>query len=829
MDLQLKIMVLGSLLHDIGKLAQRAKRPFSKEMENEYLTNYNGKPGHWHTLYSDYFIEKDLPLPHELESHRSRIARTASAHHRPSSDSLSELSLMIADRLSSGTDRIKENQTESAPGFRQSRLVSIFDEIEMLNHTFNPPGRAFYQLRPLESDSDCVFPVFGDPRGPSDDYDLLFNQFMTAIHKLSLHQDYRFYLDSLISILEKYTWCIPSSSFKTLSDVSLFDHSYSTASIGQSLFCYHREKNTLPSFDDKEKKFILMGGDLSGIQNYIFGISRNSGRGVSKIFRARSFFLQVLVRSVLIEIGKRLDLTPVFRLMDSGGKFILLLPGIDSVIKHLESFNEKIQWWFRKKFKGGLTLSLTWETKLSHEDFRLTNFQHKLDEVHASLDTSKLKKLKATFSQSGPVIHSDFSETDTFCSLCKINISDSRASKDYLQEGIEIPICTDCYDQITYIGKELPTSNYIIYRKNGKIPLFGDIKMDLSKSVPSDLNDIFCVDSMIDSESYARIRMARHLPKITLDELQDANWYDLLSQEYDQDTQGNKAIYTLEPDVPKTFSMIAKKSKRKYGGKLVGRELLTFMKADVDNLGLIFSLGLGDRLSIARFSTLSRMLNLFFSEYLTNLIQKEYPDIYVVFAGGDDLFLIGPWWQSIRFAMALREKFHLFCAKNTDITLSAGLFVSKPRLPMRKAADVVEQHLETAKKQESDDRLKDTVFIIGETLSWSEMEELIVLGEQFDRAVREKDRTGFSNAFLYRLLTYHKMYRKFISPDHKNITYGRYLALAHYDIGRNIKTKKGDNETEIKLLNRIFSVGVQHRPELEQLNVPLFYAVNLNR
>lgn len=122
MEKELQILVLSALLHDIGKFAQRANRPYSKEMENEYLTNYHGRPGHWHSVYTDYFIEKDLPLPPELEEDRSRIARISSAHHRPDEESLPEMSVMVADRLSSGTDRIKD-EDETKTGFRESRLV----------------------------------------------------------------------------------------------------------------------------------------------------------------------------------------------------------------------------------------------------------------------------------------------------------------------------------------------------------------------------------------------------------------------------------------------------------------------------------------------------------------------------------------------------------------------------------------------------------------------------------------------------------------------------------------------------------------------------------
>jgi CRISPR-associated protein Csm1 len=262
------------------------------------------------------------------------------------------MSVRIADRLSAGSDRIEDEGNESKAGFRESRLISIFDEIELLKHSFKSPGSAFHDLVPLEAGNDRIFPRPGLPEGPAKDYEDLFEQFLAELKRINTQVDFNFYLDGLISLLEKYTWCIPSSTYRTLPDVSLFDHAFSTASISQALFVYHGKRGSVPEWTDNEHKSLLLGGDLSGIQNYIFGISRNSGRGVSKIFRARSFFLQALMRSVLIAIQRRFGLLSVFRVMDSGGKFILLLPLLDEVKSELEELDREVQMWFRKKFKG---------------------------------------------------------------------------------------------------------------------------------------------------------------------------------------------------------------------------------------------------------------------------------------------------------------------------------------------------------------------------------------------------------------------------------------------------------------------------------------------
>ena len=817
MDRELQMLVLGALLHDIGKFAQRARRPYSKEMQETYLKN----SGYWHTLYSDYFIENDLPLPPHLESDRGKIARIASTHHRPDEENLSEMAIALGDRLSAGTDRIEYHETEDSAGFRESRLLSIFDEIELVNHNFEEPGNWYHKLVPLETESDAIFPVESSSTGSPEDYNGLIDDFLKAIENLDTDTPFAFYLDSLISILEKYTWSIPSSSYKTLPDISLFDHSLTTATIAQALYLFHAEKQTVPKWADHEDKFILLGGDLSGIQNYIFGISKNSGRGVSKIFRARSFYIQALVKSVILSIQNHLGLLPVCKVMDAGGKFVLLLPKLDSVGDTLSKLDHNVQEWFRKKFKGMLTLNLAWSTDLNQKDFQLSQFQVKLDKVNESIEIAKYFKLKKTIVANGPIISKDYDEVDGGnCSICGVNRMDEQSTARYRElSDVDTVVCRDCFQQIDYIGTDLPVKDYHIYGKNGQVELFDGIWLTLAGGKPHVYRDIHLIETFSDDAGFARARLARHMPRITTEELVNEKWYALFEKD--------AGDVDLESGQPKTFNMIAHKSKKILKNELMGRSLLGFMKADVDNLGLIFGLGLGERLSIARFSFLSRMLNLFFSDYLVDLVRNDFPDIYVVFAGGDDLFIVGPWYQTIQFAIRLRQDFSRFCAANEDITLSAGVLIGKPRFPMRRAAEDVEKLLHKSKKHKANGKVKNAITLLDRTMSWSDLDELLKLGERFDRALEEKDRTKFSMAFMYRLLEYYRMYGDFINKG--KISAGRYLSHAHYDIGRNIMDAKKDNQQELEMLWDIFAVGGSQKPLLEKLYVPLFYAINLNR
>lgn len=830
-----KILVLSALMHDIGKFAQRANRPCSKELEGEYLPQFNGKYTHWHALYSDYFIENNLPLPGELEKSRSHIARIASVHHRPVENNLEEMCISIADRLSSGADRIENIETEFQSGFRESRLVSVFDEIEMVNHEFKAPGNYYYRLNPLDVHEDIIFPVKGQAKGPAKKYQQLFDQFENALSKLNTKNGFTFYLENIVTILERFTWAIPSSSYKTLSDISLFDHSLSTAGIAQALFLYHKETGTIPSYKDNDEKCILLSGDISGIQKYIFGISHSSGRGVSKIFRARSFYIQAIVQSVVLEIQNQLNVYPVCRLMDSGGKFILLLPNTSFVKQELEKIDQNVQAWFRRKFKGLLTLSLAWTTHLTQQNFKMNNFKDKIDESNEALDTAKLQKLKKTFKTDGNVINHDYTEFNTGnCYLCEVNAADAKSSETYGADGENIlPVCRDCYDQIIYIGKRLPRAKYLVYGEHGKIPLFGKIRLSILNKKDFKPDNFCHIETFTDNSGYCRARIARHLPSLSKEELKNGQLFSLFEKEEGFQNMIKPLEENPEASVPKTFSMIADKSRKQLeDGTLTGRPLLGFMKADVDNLGLIFSMGLGKKLSIARLASLSRMINLFFSDYIVELLKQDFPDIYVVFAGGDDLFLIGPWNQTITFAITMREKLSKFCAMNPDITLSCGILTAKPRLPVRKAAEITEQYLESAKKVNSKNRIKNSVSFLKANISWEKFEEFIALGKKFDRALEEKKRTHFSNAFLYRLLSYHKMYLNFIGNKKKtgDIKSGKYLSHAYYDIARNIRRENDNkNKEELEMLYKIFNIGGDDNHVMDYLNIPIFYAMNLNR
>ncbi len=66
-----------------------------------------------------------------------------------------------------------------------------------------------------------------------------------------------------------------------------------------------------------QKPFLLVGGDLSGIQKYIYGII---ARGAAKNLKGRSFYLQLLIDNIVNFLIKELELFDANIIYKTGGR-----------------------------------------------------------------------------------------------------------------------------------------------------------------------------------------------------------------------------------------------------------------------------------------------------------------------------------------------------------------------------------------------------------------------------------------------------------------------------------------------------------------------------
>jgi CRISPR-associated protein Csm1 len=265
---------------------------------------------------------------------------------------------------------------------------------------------------------------------------------------------------------------------------------------------------------------------------------------------------------------------------------------------------------------------------------------------------------------------------------------------------------------------------------------------------------------------------------------------------------------------------------------------LGLLKADVDYLGFLFHYGLhrpdpkDDRLTLSRLAQMSRTMDLFFTGYLKGLLRREFPSTYTVYAGGDDLLLIGPWRQTLKLAQRINETFRAYTGQNPNITLSAGVTLMKANYPVNRAIHEAEDFLESAKepKDESDRGRNRICALISKPMPWERYAARLQDAEWIHKQLHEQ--RSVSTGFVYHIMD--------IAKDAEAVADGRlhkanWRARLAYHLARNIK---GFNEADknSRIIDWLERLGLddhlkltKEHPNLYEWRLPLTIALYRNR
>jgi len=200
----------------------------------------------------------------------------------------------------------------------------------------------------------------------------------------------------------------------------------------------------------------------------------------------------------------------------------------------------------------------------------------------------------------------------------------------------------------------------------------------------------------------------------------------------------------------------------------MGASFLGVLKADLDNLGATFETLAKDE-SAAR--KLSNDLDVLFTTELKQVIDskhsdgRDYSHSYVVYSGGDDLFMFGPWDQLIRFIdefhHRLEERAQQWKHRELKLTLSAGFKLAHAKSPVRFLADDVEEAVKQAKGEiplPSDLPPKNRIAVFERALSWEDLGQGLTWADRFIPALKDQ---SLSKGFLQRFLYYASQFRRY--------------------------------------------------------------------
>lgn len=670
-----EILIKGALLHDIGKVCYRTGKRIN------------------HSKLGGDFLEQYLKAGEEAE----RLLNCVRYHHKDYLQKAkldkNDLAYIVyeADNIASGMDR-RENEGEEKGFDPKLNLDSIFSvfysdkEIQVANK---------YPLIYKDINKSFNYPRTDISLATNSNYEALLNKikshFITKdISQISINQ--------LLQIIEEGFSYLPSSTNRAeVCDISLYVHSKITSAVASCMKLYFDEQqiqdykkycfNSGSKIFRNEKIYLLVSGDISGIQDFIYTIP---SKGALKTLRGRSLYIDLLLEEFIDEYLEQIGLSRANVLYSGGGHFYILAPNIEDTKKAIDKLQAKMNRWLMENI--GINLYLA----IGMAECSANNLMK--SEAQGNLFATVNKKLKddktIRYSKDENFLEHIFNvekEENTAkkeCNICH-NLVD-KLWKYNSDEEIACEFCLNLYK----LGQDILTQDLVFViseeKIDGGIKIFGKDK------------DLYMYAVNIEDIDMFKGKILRIYSKNNLLES------DLAIRLYLADYSAKN-----ENDEVMTFDDLAKSScKTDKGIKRLG-----VLRLDIDDLGIAFSSGfvsdkdkIEDNLryaTLSRYADLSKDISMFFKVAINKICAGDLTGcvdfeekafnifgiakapkrkVNIIYAGGDDLFLVGAWDEVLEVAIDINRAFKQFT--NGKLTLSAGMAMFSPTYPISKMAEI---------------------------------------------------------------------------------------------------------------------------------------------
>lgn len=671
-----EILIKGALLHDIGKVCYRAM--------NKRIN---------HSKLGGDFLEQYLKSNEETE----RLLNCVRYHHKDYLQKAkldkNDLAYIVyeADNIASGMDR-RENEGEEKGFDPKLNLDSIFSvfysdkEIQVANK---------YPLIYKDINKSFNYPRTDISLATNSNYEALLNKikshFITKdISQISINQ--------LLQIIEEGFSYVPSSTNRAeVCDISLYVHSKITSAVASCMKLYFDEQqiqdykkycfNSGSKIFRNEKIYLLVSGDISGIQDFIYTIP---SKGALKTLRGRSLYIDLLLEEFVDEYLEQIGLSRANVLYSGGGHFYILAPNIEDTKKAIDKLQAKMNRWLMENIGINLYLAIgmaecsannLMKSKAQGNLFAIVNKKLKDDKtIRYSKDENFLEHI---FN-----VEKEENTAKKECNICH-NLVD-KLWKYNSDEEIACEFCLNLYK----LGQDILTQDLVFViseeKIDGGIKIFGKDK------------DLYMYAVNIEDIDMFKGKILRIYSKNNLLE------NDLAIRLYLADYSAKN-----ENDEVMTFDDLAKSScKIDKGIKRLG-----VLRLDIDDLGIAFSSGfvsdkdkIEDNLryaTLSRYADLSKDISMFFKVAINKICAGDLTGcvdfeekafnifgiakapkrkVNIIYAGGDDLFLVGAWDEVLEVAIDINRAFKQFT--NGKLTLSAGMAMFSPTYPISKMAEI---------------------------------------------------------------------------------------------------------------------------------------------
>ncbi len=592
-------------------------------------------------------------------------------------------------------------------------------------------------------------------------------------------------IKSRFEIMKKYAQDIPCTKS---GELSVYCHARLSSAFAAALAQYYNE-NPLGTDEQlkQERSLVLYTADFSGIQNFIYTITNEDAL---KRLRAKSFFIEIVMAQLTSEITDSFGLTDANVLYSGGGHCYMLLPCIKECREKLEGFHKNLNIWSMKNF--GNSLSVVWEMQECSPNEFLNIPNGSYTSLFSGLSGKMAEKKMQRYSADEIRLLNRFGADTKGTRECKVCGLSSKRVKDGGEECEWCSMFSDMSNAITD-----PDKCFVITKNDldGAVPFFshkGECRFSLMRS-----SDISRKSKNAD---IIRIFCKNKYPSKELEKCPYSSIIDVCDYASD-----------------KMLSNIAESAS---GIKRIG-----VLRMDVDNLGSTFISGFDkDYVNIGRTAALSSHLSGFFKKNLTAILAEQNRNINVLYAGGDDVFLVGSWDNVIYASVDIIDAFKSFTGGK--LSASGGIGIYERKYPVAKFAYETERLEACSKNNKSP--VKDSITLFtddgSQTYGWDEFFKK-VLGEKLDtlhKFIKEDSDKG--NSFLYNLMEH---LRGIIKGEKINIARAAYLLARMCMETVNKENKKdfsdkvfdwitSDNKNDIKQLITAITIFVYRERSRKQ-------------
>lgn len=529
----------------------------------------------------------------------------------------------------------------------------------------NTPARAATWYRPAALGEAIPYPLATQPPDAAAARRGMATAFAADLAALAEHAT----VNALLALLERYGSLLPARYGPDRPGpeaVSFYDQARLTQAVALCL-----------NATGGEERFHLVGGDLSGVQRFIYTIS---SKGALKSLRGRSFYLELLLQATIDRLLAALHLTRANVVYVAGGNFYLLAPGLPAVTHQVGMVADDLNHWLLDEFGGSLFLALE---SVTLEAADLLASAKPWGELARLLGGAKGRKFAARGSEAsfwGPW------EPAEPCGVCHREDRQRTLARLADPEPGEEPVlaCGTCRE-LYRLGERLPKARALVPVVGGAQGVPAGRSLRYRAGEPGGASDAGPVYLLMGGTPDPRALSAEGCEPLTV------------AQYVTLDPGGHGAA---------TFEELAKRS--------TGKHRLGVLRLDVDRLGTLFSRGLGDEHSLARLAALSEQIGRFFRVGLPAIcrgqpgagmtplrmpagrpLPAEGRPVTVVYAGGDDAFVVGAWDAVCELAFDIHAAWQRYTGGH--LTLSAGVAVADWHLPLYHLAEQAGEAEQAAK------------------------------------------------------------------------------------------------------------------------------------